>query len=410
VFGALISATDPISVIAVFRQLGASRRLTLLVDAEALFNDGVAVVLFTVLLAAATGTHVTLWSGVWLFSANAAGGIAIGAAIGFIASRVTHHVDDHLLEITLTTIVAWGSYLAADALHVSGVLAVITGGLVVGSYGMAFSMTPTTKLAVTAFWEYAAFAVNSVVFLIVGIEEARTGLLFRSLPFALCAALVVLGGRLTVYPIAWVCNRLGSGIGRGEQHVLFWGGLRGALSMALALGLERSFPARDAVLTATFGAVLFSLLAQGLTIGPLLRRLGLVRADNAEEARKERAYLAALQLATRAGLKELDRLDSADEFPNWALDAMRAEYAARAEALTAAHVDLAARSARGGADLAVAAPVSALEHTREIRRRLLSAERIALNAVAHEDPIDAESLRALIGRIDAQLLAHAADR
>ena len=290
VFGALISATDPISVIAVLRELRASARLTLLMETEALFNDGVAVVLFTVLSAAAVGSGgshqgpisaflggigLVLWSGI--------GGALIGALIGFVASRTVHHVDDHLVEITLTTIVAWGSYLAADAIHVSGVLAVIAGGLLVGNYGKT-GMTPSTRAAVGGFWEYAAFVVNSVVFLLVGIEESRAGLL-QALPFALTAALVVLAGRLAVYPISFLAGKIHGEhdtIPAGFQHVLVWGGLRGALSMALAMGLAPDFPFRAQVVTATFGAVLFSLLVQGLTIGPLLRRLKLT-ADSDNE-------------------------------------------------------------------------------------------------------------------------------
>ena len=294
VFGALISATDPISVIAVLRELHASARLTLLMETEALFNDGVAVVLFTVLVAAATGgggSHQgpisTFLGGVGLVLWNGVGGALVGAAIGLVASRTVHHVDDHLVEITLTTIVAWGSYLAADALHVSGVLAVITGGLLVGNYGKT-GMSAATRAAVGGFWEYAAFVVNSVVFLLVGIEEARAGLL-HSLPFALTAALTVLVGRLAVYPISFLAGKL-----HGErdtipgsfQHVLVWGGLRGALSMALALGLAPDFPFRAQIVTATFGTVLFSLLVQGLTIGPLLRRLKLAAHENEDDPEK----------------------------------------------------------------------------------------------------------------------------
>ena len=424
VFGALISATDPISVIALFRELGASRRLTLIVDAEALFNDGVAVVLFTVLLGAATGSPVSLAAGAGQFLLVGVGGTAIGALIGFAVSRLTQHIDDHLIEITLTTIAAWGAFLAAERLHVSGVLAVIAAGMVVGNYGMPATMSPTTRLAVGSFWEYAAFVVNSVVFLTVGVAETQAGLL-RALPVALGAALIVLGGRLTVYPVCWVANQLGGRrVPRSFQHVLVWGGLRGALSMALALGLPLDFPYRETIVQAAFGAVLFSLLAQGLTVGPLLQRLGLARGETERAEQRERAFLAAQQISTGAALGELNRLDALEAFPEWAIEPLRAEFAARAQALAATQNDLAQI---GRAESAVAEPLtpeavsplsaattrksgSPLDLSREVRRHVLAAERIALRAavsapVRDETTPDPELLRTLITRIDAQLLA-----
>ena len=404
VFGALISATDPISVIAVFKQLGANPRLTLLMDAEALFNDGVAVVLFTVLLEAATGRQATVADGLLRFAVNGVGGVGIGALIGYLAARATRHFDDHLLEITLTTIVAFGSYLAADALGVSGVLSVIAAGLVIGNYGMKTSMSATTRLAVSAFWEYAAFAVNSVVFLIVGIEEANAGLI-HALPTVLLAAFVVLCGRVAVYPVSFVANRLHCEIPARFQHVLVWGGLRGALSMALALGLPPDFPHRETIVTATFGAVLFSLLAQGLTIGPLLSRLGLTRAGTGNR-RLEVGRLLVQQVANDAALEELERVSVSGEIPAWSVDSLRHEYVARAAALTHA---LSEADAGDAAPPEGAAAVSPFEYTRRLRRKILTAERDALSESRHNDAIDHDALNEGIARIDAQLLAQSPD-
>ena len=322
VFGALISATDPISVVAVFKQLGAGRRLTLLIEAESLFNDGVAVVLFGVFLQAANGVHVSIAGGVGHFLVTVAGGVAVGAAVGFAATKTTQNFDDHLLELTLTTIVAFGSYLAAEACHVSGVVAVVAAGMVIGNYGMPVGMSASSRLAVVSFWEYAAFAVNSVVFLLVGISIAGADLLARA-PVIVGASLAVLAGRAAVYPLSWLANGLlqartrrgtarrpapsGASSAAGAiplpyQHVLFWGGLRGALSMALALGLGENFPFYHSIVAATFGVVLFSLVVQGVTIAPLLRRLNLTTAPHHQS---RHGLIEAERAATVGALAEL---------------------------------------------------------------------------------------------------------
>ena len=170
VFGALISTTDPIAVIAVFKKLNAGKRLTLLIEAESLFNDGIAVTLFMVTLALATGGKVSAATGAVQFLTLVGGGALLGGVLGAAASRIHYELDDHLIEITLTSVVAFGAYLSAESLHVSGVIAVVTAGIVLRNYGMESGMSQNTRLAVSAFWEYAAFLVNSFVFLLIGIE------------------------------------------------------------------------------------------------------------------------------------------------------------------------------------------------------------------------------------------------
>lgn len=283
VFGALISPTDPISVIAIFKRLGASRRLTLILEAESLFNDTIAVILFTVMLAAVYGGKISAAQGSEQFLRLVIGGVILGGGLGWLASRIHYELDDHLVEITLTTVVAFGSYLSAEALGVSGVMAVVAAGIVIGNLGMPTAMSPGTRLAVSALWEYAVFVVNSLVFLLVGIEVTyvhwadKAGLVAASIA-------VVLIGRAAIYPLSVLVNRLGGRIPASWQHALLWGGLRGALSMALVLGLRLDFPQRDALVAATFGVVMFSLLVQGLTLGPLMRRLQLTGAPPATAA------------------------------------------------------------------------------------------------------------------------------
>lgn len=326
VFGALISTTDPISVIAVFRKLGADRRLKLIMEAESLFNDSLAVVIFTVVLGIAAGGRFSYVSSIGHFVQLALGGALLGTAIGLLASRVHYELNDHLIEITLTTVVAFGSYLVADRIGVSGVMAVVAAGVTMGSYGMETSMSPGTRLAISAFWEYLAFVVNSIVFLLIGIEVAYID--WRHRVWLACAAsVVVLVGRAAIYPISLLVNKLHGNIPRSWQHVLVWGGLRGALSMALVLGLPQQFPYRDTMVAATFGVVLFSLLVQGSTVGVLLRRLGLANIDAAASPRQRQ--LETELIAVHGGLAEIERLRAAEAHPVWALHHLFAEYLER---------------------------------------------------------------------------------
>ena len=169
VFGALLSATDPVSVVAFFRQLGAPRQLASIVEGESLFNDGTAVVVFRIALAIAVSRQFSLVGSVTNFLWLAAGGLVVGGLLGWVVSKLIARVDDYLIETTLTTILAYGAYLAAERLHVSGVLAVVAAGLVNGNIGPA-GMSPTTRIVIFNFWEYVAFVANSLVFLLIGLD------------------------------------------------------------------------------------------------------------------------------------------------------------------------------------------------------------------------------------------------
>lgn len=169
-FGALISATDPIAVIALFQDLAVSKRLGVIVEAESLLNDGTAVVAFQLILAGILTNHFDPVSGIRQFLVVSLGGVLAGLMVGYAASKLTAMVDEPRIEITLTTIVAYGTYLLAEHLHVSGVIATVVAGLTVGNYGAQTGMSARTRVAVWSFWEYMAFLVNSLVFLLIGIE------------------------------------------------------------------------------------------------------------------------------------------------------------------------------------------------------------------------------------------------
>lgn len=309
-FGAMISATDPVSVLALFKKLGLPPRLTTIVEGESLFNDGTAVVVFRIVLGIVVGTTVDstsglLWSSLREFCVVVFGGLAVGAVIGLLASTVTSYFDDHLLEITLTTIAAYGSFLLAEGLHVSPVIAVLITGLIIGNYGRQRGMSPTTQVAVNSFWEYAAFVVNSLVFLLIGLEIQLPMLTQNMLSIGWAVLAMLVGRVIAVYGLVPLTNRLTEPVPTQWQHVLFWGGLRGSLSIALVLSLPKALSGRSELVVMIFGTVMFSLLAQGLTITPLLKWL---KFTQPEPRLKEYELLQGQLLAETAALAELDAL------------------------------------------------------------------------------------------------------
>jgi len=274
-FGAIISATDPISVLAIFKDLRMNKRLSVVIEGESLLNDGTAVVIFQILLAGIVAGGLSVGRGIGQFLMAVAGGAVLGSVLGFAASKITQRIDDPQIEITLTTIVAYGSYLLANHLHLSGVIATASAGLMVGNFGAKKGMSDRTRTVLESFWEYIAFVMNSLVFLLIGLEVHIDALAHAWRPVLLAIAAVLIGRSLSVYSLVPVSNFFAEKIPLRWQHVIVWGGLRGALALALALSLDNTFPYRDRLLDLTFGVVVFSILAQGLTMKPLLKVLGL---------------------------------------------------------------------------------------------------------------------------------------
>jgi CPA1 family monovalent cation:H+ antiporter len=219
---------------------------------------------------------------------------------------LTSYFDDHLLEITLTTIVAYGSFLLAESLHASPVIAVLVAGLIIGNYGRHRGMSPSTQVAVNSFWEYAAFVVNSLVFLLIGLEVQLPMLVENARGIAWAVLAMLLGRIAAVYGLMPLVNRFGERIPWQWQHILFWGGLRGSLSIALVLSLPTVLPGRSDLVVMVFGAVIFSLLVQGLTIAPLLKRLRL----RPEPGPMTYELLQGRLLAETAAITKLDDLRS----------------------------------------------------------------------------------------------------
>ena len=272
--GVLISATDPVSVIATFKDLRVSPRLQLLVEAESLLNDGTVAVLFSVTVAAMSGGAVSVPGIAWSFVITVLGGVLCGALAGGGALLLVGHTDDHLVEISFTSVAAYGSFLLAEHFHLSGVLATLTAGIVIGNVGWFGTLSGRGREAVESFWEYVGFMANSLIFLLIGIHLTHQNFAAVWLPALALIVLVTLGRALTVYGCCALFKHSAQQVPLSQQHILFWGGLRGALALALVLGLPSTMPQREAVITVAFAVVAFSVIAQGMTIPPLLVRLG----------------------------------------------------------------------------------------------------------------------------------------
>lgn len=277
--GASLSATDPVSVIALFRELGAGKRLTTLMEGESLFNDGMAVVAFSFLVGLPLGT--SNWN-VPTILAELIGvvgiGIGIGSLIGFGISYLTQRFDLPLVEQSLTLVSAYGTYLITEDLGGSGVIGVVTTGLILGNFGSRIGMNPRTRLIVTEFWDFLAFFVNSIVFLLIG-DQIHFSVLGKNLgTIAVTIAAMIVSRAVAIFLLGSLSNDLAkSQIPLADQTVLWWGGLRGSVSIALALSVPALVSEREEIIATVFGAVLFTLLVQGLTTKPLLETLGLLK-------------------------------------------------------------------------------------------------------------------------------------
>ena len=401
VFGALISATDPVAVVALFRAVGAPRRLTVIVEGESLFNDGTAIVIFNLVLAAALTTAASghtanfdLLTAGLEFIRVSLGGIAIGVGLGWLISLLIARLDDYLIETTLTTVLAFGAYLAAERLHFSGVLAVVGAGIINGNLGPR-GMSPTTRIVLFNFWEYLAFIANSLVFLMIGLEVNIRQIAIHLGPIVIAVLAVIVSRALVVYGLTWLTNRRPPTLSLAFRHVLFWGGLRGAIGLALALSLPAALPDRELLRVMAFGVVLFTLLGQGTTMSPLLRKLGLVERGPEESIEYERRH--GRLMAAQAARERLDQLQRSGSISTTTWKALSPELDQNIQNQLDAQHNLLAEH-----------PDLVAEELDDARREGLRAQRVTLTAMFSDGLISDRVYGELVAEVDAALSGHAA--
>ena len=278
IVGAMLAATDPPAVLATMRRMHAPALLTTTIEAESLFNDGTAIVIFGIAVSAVSVGSTSMLDAAVSIILTLVVSVVIGGAGGLIASRLIAHVDDHLIELSVTVVLAYGTYLLADQLHESGVIATVVAAIVLGNYGRAAGMTQRTEEAVDTVWEFAAFLLTALLFLLIGLLIALPDLVDNVVPIAWGIIGVLAARALVVYLITGGLSRVmggpitRQGLPLGWLHIMMASGLRGAVAIALALSLPADLPQRQLLVEIVFGIILFTLIAQGLSLDSVVRR------------------------------------------------------------------------------------------------------------------------------------------
>ncbi len=394
--GVILAITDTVSVIAVFKEIPVPSRLSTIVEGESLFNDGIALVLFTLLIDIQRTGSVTFLDTCQEFFVVIVGGSLVGLALGYLSSGLLTRSEEPLSNILLTVAVALGAFQIGQVLEVSGVVAVVVAGLLMGTIGLSSHVSASTRLTLLSFWQVASFVVNSFIFLLIGIEVDLIAL-WQTLPAVLLAILAYQIGRvLSVYPLLALLRYFDRPIPWRWQHVLFLGNIKGSLSMALALSLPATLPNRGQLTALVFGAVLVSLVGQGVSLPWLVKRLNLSPASSSRFAIEE---LQAQLMAAKAAQDELNNLLNAGVLPKAIYEEMRADYQVQV-----AGAEKALRELYNRRPSALEMTSSSLTRLNAVRRRLLLAEKGALSDALRKRILSEEIVSSRLRAIDEQLV------
>ncbi|MFM7423836.1 MAG: cation:proton antiporter [Elainella sp.] len=394
--GTILAITDTVSVIALFKEVSVPSRLITIVEGESLFNDGVALVLFNLILLSASRGNVTLVEGIQDMVKVIAGGSLVGLGLGYLGAGLFARSDDNLSSILLTVALALGAFQAGQSLGVSGVVAVVVAGLMVGNVGLSQRVSASTRVTLYSFWEYAGFGVNTFIFLLIGVE-LQPASVWQGLTAVLVAVIAYQMGRLlSVYPLLAALRWFDRPIPLRWQHVLFLGNIKGSLSMAMALSLPLTLASRSSLITIVFGSVLFSLIVQGLSLPWIVKRLGL---GSISAARQQTDALRAQLIAAKAAQDELETMLRTGILPKSIYEEMRAKYQVQV-----------AKAERQLRDLHDRWAVEVATDQRDpggldaIRKRLLLVEKGALSEAQRRGIVSELVVKSRLQQIDKQIL------
>jgi CPA1 family monovalent cation:H+ antiporter len=386
IFGAIIAATDPVAVIALFRSMGVPKRLQVLVEGESLLNDGTAIVVVNIAVAVAITDQFNFLDSVGTFISSAGLGLGIGLVLGILASFIITRIDDHLIETAITFVLAYSAFLVAESLHVSGVLAVVAAGVVNGNIGPR-GMSSSTRIVVFNFWEFLSFLANSFVFLLIGLV-VNLPLLIENWQAILWGIFAALLSRLLVVFGLFPTSKE---ISTKWKQIIFWGGLRGAISLALVLGLtgELGINVSGQLQAMVFGLVLFTLLIQGTTMNWLVKRTGIIqRREERDEYDLRRARVS----TTRAAYDHLKKIHNAGMISNHVWSIISNTVDPYTKELTESMQDILKEH-----------PDVESEELDSAWRELLQYQRLALTELLTERGITEDVFNELTSRIDNQL-------
>lgn len=395
--GVMLSITDTALVIAVFKEVSAvPHRLVTLVEGESLLNDDVALVLFSLILTVYTTGSLSPLDVVQEFLFVIIGGALVGVALGYLSIGLLTQADDPLGSILLTVAIALGAFQAGQFLHVSGVVAVVVAGLIVGNFEHSQVTSASTQVTLFSFWEYAGFGVNTFIFLLIGLE-INVITLWQTLPAVLLAFIAYQVGRaLTVYPLLSLVPLFDRPIPMRWRHVLFVGNIKGSLSTALALSLPLALPGREKLIAIVLGVVLLSLVGQGLTLPWAVRRLKLsYRSESHQQIEELQAQL----MTAKAAQDELDGLLKSGVLPKSIYEEMRSAYQVRVAASERTLRDI--YNQRLGLSTESRSDRTKLD---AIRRQLLLAEKGALTDALRRRILSEEVVQERIKTLNEKLL------
>lgn len=394
--GVILTITDTVSVIAAFREVPVPGRLATIVEGESLFNDGIALVLLSLITTIHLQGSFTIAAAIQQLAIAFAGGGLLGLGLGYLCVGLFRQLDDALSNILLTVAVSLGTFQIGQALGVSSAIAVVVAGLAIGNLGLTRDTPASTKVTLLSFWEYAGFGVNTFIFLLIGIAIEPQAL-WQTLPAALLAIGIYQIGRASaVYPLLFLLRFFDRPIPFRWQHVLILGNVKGSLSMALALSLPLTLPDRTPVVTLVFSTVLVSLVGQGLSLPWCVKRLGL---SQSSQLRQRIESLQLNLMTSKAAQEELDNLLKSGSLPKSLYEEMRAAYQAR--------VATSERELRDLYNQRIDRAQSILEsrgHTDTLRRRLLLAEKGAINDAVRKGLLSGEIAQTYIQKLNEQLL------